>query len=113
MSAKVNFLNNINRVAETAFLIKPILESSLKKRLNGHFLVGFFSSFPHNREVYPLYFIFMIKICKKCKAKSSHNPHQRWGLVQEDPIRVLSRGRIRSSDRVGFRPRVCLLFPGV
>lgn len=33
MSAKVNFLNSINRVAETAFLIKPILENSLKKNV--------------------------------------------------------------------------------
>lgn len=38
--------------------------------LNRHFLVGFFLSFQHNREVYPLYYIFMIKICKKCHGIS-------------------------------------------
>ena len=38
----------------------------IKNRLNGHLLVGFFLSFQHNKAVYPLYYIFMIKICPKC-----------------------------------------------
>lgn len=39
-------------------------------RLNRHFYVGIFSSFSHNREVYPLYFIFMNKKCPKCSSFS-------------------------------------------
>ena len=32
--------------------------------------MGIFSSSPHNREVYPLYFIFMNKTCPKCASFS-------------------------------------------
>jgi transposase-like protein len=38
--------------------------------LNRHFYVGIFLGFRHNREVYPLYFIFMNKKCPKCDSSS-------------------------------------------
>ena len=46
-------------------------------------MVGFFLSLQHNKAVYPLYFIFMIKICPKClnnftKKDGKENWRQRY-----------------------------------
>ena len=72
-------------------------------RLNRHFLVGFSLSFQHNREVYPLYFIFMNKTCNKCQGKSIQ---KFWKTDGRQRYKCTGCGYIfRSSRRISIRKK--------